>query len=129
MVPAPDGLHQHMNYVIQFEDKKGRPLTLHGYKEIAPGDFGPWEETTTSLCRIHHGWITNFDTWRADAAASGVLVIRLRDFIWQELTFRADPDSSIAVRLHTRVTFITKFLASLWRAYRPGHPRRPGPGE
>ncbi|HWS48049.1 MAG TPA: hypothetical protein VN636_19460 [Acidimicrobiia bacterium] len=130
MVPSPDGTHDHMNYLIQFEDTKGRRLTLHGYKEVAPGDFGPWEETTTTLCRIEHDWVTAIDRWDPDAPASGVLRIRLWDFIHQEFTFRASPDASIAVRLHTRATFAGKFVASLWHWYRPGHPRRrPGPAE
>jgi len=137
MVPAKDLRHKHMNYLLEFEDVRGRRFTLQGYKEVAPGDFGPWEQTTTSLCRIHHDWaitnrdgrITDFDKWQPDAAASGVLRIRLRDFVWQEFTFRADPGAPIATRVHTRLKFVRKFLASLWHAYGPGHRRPAGPQE
>jgi hypothetical protein len=137
MVPAKDERHKHMNYLLEFEDVRRRRFTLQGYKEVAPGDFGPWEQTTTSLCRIHHDWaitnrdgrITDFDKWQPDAAASGVLRIRLRDFVWQEFTFRADPGAPIATRVHTRLKFVRKFLASLWHAYGPGHRRPAGPPE
>jgi hypothetical protein len=140
MVPAQDGSHQHMNYLVEFEDKKERTLRLTGYKECAPGEFGPWEETTTTLCRVQriedleaHRALAldaiDIDFWPPDAVASGVLKIRLIDFLWQEFTFRGDPEASFATRLRVRATFASKFVSSLWRTYRPGHPRPKGPAE
>ncbi len=119
----------HMTYLIEFEDVKGRHLTLHGYKDVVPGGFGPWEDTTTTLCRIQHDWITDFRKWQPDAAGSGVLRIRLRDFIWQEFTFRANPDAPRATRIRTRFTFPERFLNALWQNYRPGARRPAGPEE
>jgi hypothetical protein len=145
MVLAPGKDHAHMNYLIEFEDAKGRRLTLQGYKEVAPGDFGPWEETTTTLSHVYHDWHTDPDETDLEArhsrlqellnsslphaAASGVLRIRLRDFIRQEFTFRADPDATLGTRLRTRVTFAGKFVASLWRWFGLGHRRPSGPAE
>jgi hypothetical protein len=140
MAPADDGSHQHMNYLVEFEDAKGRPLTLVGYKECAPGEFGPWEETTTTLCRVQRGWNTqpdplhdldgiDVDNWPPDAIGSGILHIRLFDFLWQEFTFRGDPDAGLATRLHVRATFVWKFVASLVDTYVLRRRRRKGPAE
>jgi hypothetical protein len=140
MVPAEDKSHQHMNYFVEFEDTKGRALTLTGYKECAPGEFGPWEETTTTLCRVRRGWNTqpdpeededgiDIDDWPPDAAGSGVLKISLFDFLWQEFTFRGDRDASLATRLRVRATFVRKFMSSLARTYLPGRRRPKGPAE
>jgi hypothetical protein len=140
MVPAEDGSHQHMNYLVEFEDEKERKLTLTGYKECAPGEFGPWEETTTALCRIQSGWKSatdpeddphgiHIDDWPRDAVGSGVLHISLLDFLRQEFTFRGDPEANLATRLRVRATFVWKFVSSLGRTYLPGHRHANEPAE
>jgi len=109
--------HQHMTYVMQFSDRLGRPVTLTGYKELITGGDDIWEETTLLLTQLHRGWLEAEDDWTKDVIASGLLRIRLVDFLYQLTTFRPGPHDSPMGAVVAMTSFGPSFIGRLGRIY------------
>jgi cholesterol oxidase len=78
---------KHMLYRLWFRDGVGHPLTMTGFKVVSDdAGFDVWKDTTTLFTRVLQGHV------EADAEvtviASGIIVIRARDFAKQLTTFR-----------------------------------------
>jgi cholesterol oxidase len=109
--------HQHMTYLMQFSDRLGRPVTLTGYKELITGGDDIWEETTLLLTQLHRGWLEADDDWTRDVIGSGLLRIRLVDFLHQLTTFRPGPHDSPLGAVVAMTTFGPSFVGRLARIY------------
>ncbi len=112
--------HQHMTYLMQFADRLGRPVTLTGYKELITGGDDIWEETTLLLTQLHRGWLEADDDWDQDVIASGLLRIRLVDFLRQLTTFRPGPHDSLVGAVVAMTSFGPSFIGRLGRIYLAG---------
>jgi len=123
--------HQHMTYLMQFSDRLGRPVTLTGYKELIAGGVDPWEETTLLLTQLHRGWLDvaadDDDDWDRDVIATGLLRIRLTDFLRQLTTFRPGPHDSVTGGILAMTTFGPSFIGRLGRIYLSGRRADTGP--
>jgi cholesterol oxidase len=113
-----------MLYRLKFEDHQGQPLTLSGRKDIR-NDFGfdAWSDTTTLMVNIYPGHLSAAEEGAASLVASGVLHIRVRDFLQQLTTFQADAPTPLD-RLDAIQRFGRLFLGKLWETH--GLPRRHG---
>ena len=111
-----------MLYRLYFTDATGRPLTLAGFKDVAPGPItSVWPETSTLYTRILNGHVAVSDGGGAstdDVVGSGILRIRVPDFAWQLTTFRVD-GPSWGRRLAALDGFGQLFLAELWHVFVP----------
>lgn len=99
-----------MRYRLFFEDRVGNPVTLIGHKEIRddPG-FDLWRDTTTLFTEIRVGHIRPGATVDGAPLASGIIVIKVLDFVRQLTTFRGSP-ADVA-------QFGQSFLGELWERY------------
>lgn len=113
-----------MLYRLHFENASGEPLTLSGRKDIRD-DFGfdAWSDTTTLYVNLHAGHVDAETEGAASILASGILHIKVRDFLHQLTTFRADAPT-LAGRLDAIQRFGRLFLGKLWETH--GLPRRHG---
>lgn len=86
---------KHMLYRLWFRDGVGHPLTMTGYKLVAnDAGFDVWKDTTTLFTRVYQGHVAEGDDDAATMLASGIIVIRARDFAKQLTTFRAGGPSA-----------------------------------
>ncbi|MGZ4785614.1 MAG: hypothetical protein ACXV5S_08075, partial [Acidimicrobiales bacterium] len=91
-----------------------------GYKELVTGGDDIWEETTLLLTQLHRGWLEAEDDWSQDVIASGLLRIRLTDFLRQLTTFRPGPDDSLVGAVVAMTSFGPSFIGRLGRIYLSG---------
>jgi hypothetical protein len=86
---------KHMLYRLWFRDGVGNPLTMTGFKLVKDdAGFDVWKDTTTLFTRVLQGNVAEGDDETAVVLASGIIVIRIRDFAKQLTTFRAGgPDA------------------------------------
>jgi cholesterol oxidase len=81
---------KHMLYRLWFYDGVGHPLTMTGFKVVAnDAGFDLWKDTTTLFTRVLRGHVAEREDEAAEVVASGIIVIRIRDFAKQLTTFRA----------------------------------------
>jgi cholesterol oxidase len=80
---------RYMLYRLQFEDARGRPLTLVGRKEIHddPG-VDIWPDTSTLYYQVLTGHVAETDQGSPRIVGAGVLQIQAFDFARQLTTFR-----------------------------------------
>jgi hypothetical protein len=108
---------KHMLYRLWFRDGVGHPLTMTGFKLVKDdAGFDVWKDTTTLFTRVLQGHVAAGDDDTATVIASGVIVIRARDFAKQLTTFRAG-GPSVGSRLGALVRFGVIFVQQLAEAY------------
>ena len=115
-----DPSHLHMRYVLTFADRLDRAFTLVAYKEVRTGGTNPWQDTTVFLTRLVHGWGDPGDGPSPDVVATGVLRLRLVDFLVQLTTFRPGPDDDLLGGIEALTTFGPVFMWRLARLYLTG---------
>jgi cholesterol oxidase len=80
---------KHMLYRLWFRDGVGHPVTMIGHKVVKDdAGFDIWKDTTTLFTRVLQGHVPEGGDEAATVLASGVIVIRARDFAKQLTTFR-----------------------------------------
>jgi hypothetical protein len=108
---------KHMLYRLWFRDGVGHPLTMTGFKLVKDdAGFDVWKDTTTLFTRVLQGHVEEGDDDTATVIASGIIVIRARDFAKQLTTFRAG-GPSLGNRLGALVKFGVIFVQQLAEAY------------
>lgn len=121
-----DPARKYMLYRLFFEDDKGQPLTLSGFKDIkdAPG-FDAWHDTTTLFTRILKGEISaedeknlrkNPELYQETVLASGIITIHFMDFLKQLTTFHTE-GPTLSDRNAARIRFCRLFFGKLWDVY------------
>jgi cholesterol oxidase len=112
---------KHMLYRLWFYDGVGHPLTMTGFKLVeSNAGFDVWKDTTTLFTRVLRGHVAEGED--AEAVASGIIVIRARDFAKQLTTFRSTAPSP-AKGLGALVQFGVVFVRQLAEAYLRRRPR------
>jgi len=107
---------KHMLYRLWFRDGAGHPLTMTGFKVVKDdAGFDVWKDTTTLFTRVLQGHVAEGDD-AATVVASGIIVIRARDFAKQLTTFRAG-GPSIGKQLGALTKFGVIFAQQLAEAY------------
>jgi cholesterol oxidase len=108
---------KHMLYRLWFRDGAGHPLTMTGFKLVKDdAGFDVWKDTTTLFTRVLGGHVEEGDDDTATVIASGIIVIRARDFAKQLTTFRAG-GPGIGAQLGGLVKFGVIFVQQLAEAY------------
>jgi hypothetical protein len=83
---------KHMLYRLWLRDGVGHPVTMIGHKVVRDdAGFDIWKDTTTLFTRVLQGHVPEGGDEAATVLASGVIVIRARDFAKQLTTFRGAP--------------------------------------
>jgi cholesterol oxidase len=113
---------KHMLYRLWFYDSVGHPLTMTGFKLVKnDAGFDVWKDTTTLFTRVLRGHVGEHDP-ADDVVASGIIVIRARDFAKQLTTFRSTaPSAGRGVK--ALVQFGVVFVKQLAEAYLRRKPR------
>jgi cholesterol oxidase len=108
---------KHMLYRLWFRDGVGHPVTMTGFKLVKDdAGFDVWKDTTTLFTRVLQGHVAEGDDDAAQVIASGIIIIRARDFAKQLTTFRAGgPD--LGTQLRALVKFGVIFVQQLADAY------------
>jgi hypothetical protein len=108
---------KHMLYRLWFRDGAGHPLTMTGFKLVKDdAGFDVWKDTTTLFTRVLGGHVDEGDDDTATVIASGIIVIRARDFAKQLTTFRTG-GPGIGAQLGGLVKFGVIFVQQLAEAY------------
>ncbi|HWK25210.1 MAG TPA: hypothetical protein VNS09_01525 [Solirubrobacter sp.] len=108
---------KHMLYRLWFRDGVGHPLTMTGHKLVADdAGFDVWKDTTTLFTRVLQGHVEERDDDGATMIASGIIVIRARDFAKQLTTFRAG-GPSLGSQLGALAKFGVIFVQQLAEIY------------
>jgi hypothetical protein len=108
---------KHMLYRLWFSDGVGHPLTMTGFKLVKDdAGFDVWKDTTTLFTRVLQGHVAEGDDEAATVIASGIIVIRARDFAKQLTTFRAG-GPSVGKQLGALSKFGVIFVQQLAEAY------------
>ena len=108
---------KHMLYRLWFRDGVGHPVTMTGFKLVKDdAGFDIWKDTTTLFTRVLQGHVPEGADAEATVLASGVIVIRARDFAKQLTTFRAG-GPSLGKQLGALVKFGVIFVQQLAEAY------------
>jgi hypothetical protein len=108
---------KHMLYRLWFRDSVGHPLTMTGFKLVKDdAGFDVWKDTTTLFTRVLQGHVEEGAKDTATVLASGIIIIRARDFAKQLTTFRAG-GPSIGAQLSGLVKFGVIFVQQLAEAY------------
>jgi predicted acylesterase/phospholipase RssA len=115
LVDAGDPTRKQMRYRLFFTGADGRDYTLSGFKDISGGSpADAWPETTTLYTRILAGRVADGASGTVDA--SGVIVIRLEDFLFHQLfSFRVE--GPVAQRAQAMARFGAMFFGKLWEVY------------
>jgi cholesterol oxidase len=101
---------KHMLYRLWFSDGVGHPVTMIGHKVVKDdAGFDIWKDTTTLFTRVLQGHVPEGGDAGATVLASGVIIIRARDFAKQLTTFRGG--------LGAMVKFGVIFVQQLAEAY------------
>ena len=102
-----------MLYRLWFRDGVGHPVTMTGYKLVKDdAGFDIWKDTTTLFTRVLQGHVPEGGDEDATVLASGMIVIRARDFAKQLTTFRGGRLGAMAL-----VKFGVIFVQQLAEAY------------
>ena len=81
---------KHMLYRLWFRDGVGHPLTMTGFKVVEDdAGFDVWKDTTTLYTHVLQSHVAEGDDDSAETVASGIIIIRMRDFAKQLTTFRS----------------------------------------
>jgi cholesterol oxidase len=108
---------KHMLYRLWFRDGVGHPVTMTGFKLVKDdAGFDIWKDTTTLFTRVLQGHVPEGADADATVLASGVIVIRARDFAKQLTTFRSRGPSA-GSQLGALVKFGVIFVQQLAEAY------------
>ena len=108
---------KHMLYRLWFRDGVGHPVTMTGFKLVKDdAGFDIWKDTTTLFTRVLQGHVPEGADADATVLASGVIVIRARDFAKQLTTFRSRGPSA-GKQLGALVKFGVIFVQQLAEAY------------
>ncbi|MDA0162397.1 hypothetical protein OM076_19145 [Solirubrobacter ginsenosidimutans] len=108
---------KHMLYRLWFRDGVGHPLTMTGFKLVKDdAGFDVWKDTTTLFTRVLQGHVEEGDDATATVIASGIIIIRARDFAKQLTTFRAG-GPSVPNQLGALTKFGVIFVQQLAEAY------------
>jgi cholesterol oxidase len=108
---------KHMLYRLWFSDGVGHPVTMIGHKVVKDdAGFDIWKDTTTLFTRVLQGHVPEGGDETATVLASGVIVIRARDFAKQLTTFRAG-GPSVGKQLAALTKFGVIFVGQLAEAY------------
>ena len=108
---------KHMLYRLWFRDGAGHPLTMTGFKLVKDdAGFDVWKDTTTLFTRVLQGHVAEGGDDAATVVASGILIIRARDFAKQLTTFRAG-GPSVGKQLGALTKFGVIFAQQLAKAY------------
>jgi hypothetical protein len=108
---------KHMLYRLWFRDGVGHPLTMTGFKLVKDdAGFDVWKDTTTLFTRVLQGHVAEGDDDTATVIASGIIVIRARDFAKQLTTFRAG-GAGLGAQLGGLAKFGGIFVQQLAEAY------------
>jgi hypothetical protein len=108
---------KHMLYRLWFRDGVGHPVTMTGYKLVKDdAGFDIWKDTTTLFTRVLQGHVPEGGDADATVLASGVIVIRARDFAKQLTTFRSG-GPSVGKQVGALVKFGVIFAQQLAEAY------------
>jgi cholesterol oxidase len=115
LVDAGDPTRKQMKYRLFFTSADGHDYTLSGFKDISGSTLADaWPETTTLYTRILAGQVGDGASGTVDA--SGVIVIRLEDFLFHQLfSFRVD--GPVADRAQAMARFGAMFFGKLWDVY------------
>ncbi len=106
-----------MLYRLWFRDGVGHPVTMTGYKLVKDdAGFDIWKDTTTLFTRVLQGHVPEGSDDEATVLASGVIVIRARDFAKQLTTFRSR-GPSLGKQVGALVKFGVIFVQQLAEAY------------
>jgi hypothetical protein len=112
---------KHMLYRLWFYDGVGHPLTMTGFKLVKnDAGFDVWKDTTTLFTRVLRGHVAEGDA--EEIVASGIIIIRARDFAKQLTTFRSTAPSPID-GIKALVQFGVVFMKQLAEAYLRRRPR------
>ena len=83
-----------MLYRLWFSDGVGHPLTMTGFKLVKnDAGFDIWKDTTTLFTRVLRGHVPEGGDEPPRVVASGIIIIRARDFAKQLTTFRSTSPS------------------------------------
>jgi hypothetical protein len=116
-VDASPPAEKNMLYRLWFSDGVGHPLTLAGFKVIAPGGAPDvWRDTSTLYTRVLRGHRGPGEDDGAELVASGILHIRKRDFARQLTTFRGNGGTP-RERAAALALFNARFAGQLWQVY------------
>jgi hypothetical protein len=108
---------KHMLYRLWFSDGVGHPLTMTGFKVVKDdAGFDVWKDTTTLFTRVLGGHVEAGGDEAAPVIASGIIVIRARDFAKQLTTFRAG-GPSVSSQVGALAKFGVIFVQQLAEAY------------
>jgi len=108
---------KHMLYRLHFSDGVGHPLTMTGFKLLKnDAGFDVWKDTTTLFTRVLEGHVAEGEDDQANVIASGIIIIRARDFAKQLTTFRST-SPSVGQGLGALVKFGVIFVQQLADAY------------
>jgi cholesterol oxidase len=108
---------KHMLYRLWFNDGVGHPLTMTGFKLVKDdAGFDVWKDTTTLFTRVLQGHVEEGGDDTATILASGIIIIRARDFAKQLTTFRAG-GPGIGSQLGALTKFGVIFAQQLAEAY------------
>lgn len=112
-----DYTRKRMLYRLHFRDAAGAPLTLSGFKEVRddPG-FDVWSDTSTLYTRVYRGTVDAAGEAAAPVVATGIIRIRLLDFLKQLTTFRVEAPT-VTERAAALGRFGRMFLGKLWDVY------------
>ena len=107
-----------MLYRLFFNDDKGQPLTLYGFKDVNddPGVDSIWKDTSTLYTRVFRGHVQAEGDAAAEIVAAGIINIHELDFLKQLTTFRVK-GPSLAAKAEAVGLFGKLFLGSLWDVY------------
>ena len=107
-----------MLYRLFFNDDKGQPLTLYGFKDVNddPGVDSIWKDTSTLYTRVFRGHVQAEGDATAEIVAAGIINIHELDFLKQLTTFRVK-GPNLAAKAEAVGLFGKLFLGSLWDVY------------
>jgi hypothetical protein len=113
-----------MLYRLWFRDSVGHPLTLAGFKSL-PGGAATrvWRDTTVLFVRV----LSGHGESAAEVVASGIIRVRLADFLGTLASFRGRADT-LRAKVEAIARYGAFFTEQLWRLYAPRvGSKRPSP--
>ncbi|MEU2060904.1 patatin-like phospholipase family protein [Streptomyces sp. NPDC013455] len=117
LVEEGDPQHLRMRYRLFFTDRSGNPLTLSGCKTVDEDRGGRlWADTTTLYTRILRGTVSAAEEADAEVVATGVVRLRLPDFLRELASFRVRADTARG-RVAALGRFGRFFAGRLWDVY------------
>ncbi len=116
---APDKNTKNMRYRLFFTAKDGRKLTMIGHKIVKDdGVMNIWHDTTTLYTQLLEGHVEEGKDDEAKVAATGIIIILVKDFAKQMTTIKSD-GSTFRARADAVLKFGHLFMGTLWDVYAP----------